>query len=68
MSKTQGDVITCNDCGLVGYRLINGLDFILPSGWLQVYSGLKCLHICPSCISKRRRFVNDMVINCEVDN
>lgn len=68
MSKIKGDVITCNDCGLVGYCIIDGLDYTLSSGWIQVWVGLKRRHLCPSCREKRKKFGEKLMREREVDN
>lgn len=48
MSIIKGNVICCDDCGLIGAR-VDGP----PKGWVEVRVWLRLRHLCPECKQKR---------------
>lgn len=49
MSIIKGNVICCDDCGLIAARLPEGP----PQGWVEVRVWLRLRHLCPECKNKR---------------
>lgn len=52
--KPIGGLIQCTDCGALGHIAWYGLsDYVISTGWVLTWCGLKPLYICPRCQANR---------------